>query len=59
MEIPGIVPALTRPLPGCAFVPRCSFAVERCHATSPALMEADASHLVACWEANRVAEAAA
>ncbi len=59
MEIPGIVPALTQPIPGCAFVPRCGFAVERCRALPPALMEADSSHLVACWEANRVAEAAA
>ena len=63
MEIPGIVPALTQPIPGCAFVPRCGFAVERCRATPPALMEADAAHdtghLVACWEAQRVAEAAA
>jgi peptide/nickel transport system ATP-binding protein len=59
MEIPGIVPALTRPLPGCAFVPRCGFAVERCRAEAPALMEAEAAHLVACWEAARVAKAAA
>jgi peptide/nickel transport system ATP-binding protein len=58
-EIPGIVPALTRPIPGCAFAPRCDFVVERCRATTPALMEAGGSHLVACWEAARVAEAAA
>ena len=58
-EIPGIVPALTRPIPGCAFAPRCDFVVERCRATAPALMEAGGSHLVACWEAARVAEAAA
>ena len=59
MEIPGMVPALTRPMTGCAFAPRCGFAVDLCRATPPALMEADASHLVACWEASRVAEAAA
>jgi peptide/nickel transport system ATP-binding protein len=59
MEIPGMVPALTRPMAGCAFAPRCGFAVDLCRATSPALMEADAAHLVACWEASRVAEAAA
>ena len=29
-EIPGIVPALTRPIPGCAFAPRCGFVVDRC-----------------------------
>ncbi len=34
-EIPGIVPALTRPIPGCAFAPRCDFVVERCRADGP------------------------
>jgi peptide/nickel transport system ATP-binding protein len=58
-EIPGIVPALTQPIPGCAFVPRCGFAVERCRLSPPALTEAEASHLVACWESGRVAEAVA
>jgi peptide/nickel transport system ATP-binding protein len=58
-EIPGIVPALTQPRPGCAFVPRCGFAVERCRALSPTLTEAAASHLVSCWETARVAAAVA
>jgi peptide/nickel transport system ATP-binding protein len=58
-EIRGIVPALTRSMPGCPFAPRCDFVVDRCHTTAPALMEAGGSHLVACWEAGRVAEAAA
>jgi peptide/nickel transport system ATP-binding protein len=54
-EIPGIVPALTQPMPGCAFVPRCTFAVQRCRVSAPELMEAEAAHLVSCWEAARVA----
>jgi peptide/nickel transport system ATP-binding protein len=54
-EIPGIVPALTQPIPGCAFTPRCAFAAQRCAASAPALEEAGASHLVSCWEAARVA----
>ena len=58
-EIPGIVPALTQPIAGCAFAPRCGFATERCRTTPPALMEFGAAHQVACWEARRVAEAAA
>jgi peptide/nickel transport system ATP-binding protein len=58
-EIRGIVPALTQPMPGCAFAPRCDFVVDRCRTAAPALMEAGGSHLVACWEAGRVAEAAA
>ncbi len=56
-EIPGTVPALNRPIAGCAFAPRCSFAVERCR-TAPPLIGAAPEHLVACWEAQRVAEAA-
>ena len=40
MEIPGIVPALNRPIAGCAFVPRCSYAVERCRTAPPTLTEA-------------------
>ena len=32
-EIPGIVPALNRPITGCAFAPRCELATERCRAT--------------------------
>jgi peptide/nickel transport system ATP-binding protein len=59
MEIPGIVPALMQPIPGCAFVPRCAFAVERCRALPPARTEAAPSHLVSCWEAARVAEVVA
>jgi peptide/nickel transport system ATP-binding protein len=58
-EIPGIVPALTQPIHGCAFAPRCSFAAERCRASPPPLMEAAASHLVSCWETARVAETVA
>jgi peptide/nickel transport system ATP-binding protein len=58
-EIPGLVPALTQPIPGCAFVPRCAFAAERCGATAPTLEEMEVSHLVSCWEAARVAAEAA
>jgi peptide/nickel transport system ATP-binding protein len=58
-EIPGIVPALTQPIPGCAFLPRCGFAAGRCGAARPELKEIEASHLVSCWEAARVAAATA
>jgi peptide/nickel transport system ATP-binding protein len=58
-EIPGLVPDLSRPIAGCAFAPRCSFVVDRCRAEAPRLVEAGASRSVACWEATRVAEAAA
>ncbi len=57
-EIAGIVPALNRPIPGCPFAPRCSFAVDRCHVERPPLSEAGSAHLVACWERARVEAAA-
>ena len=58
-EIPGIVPALTEPIAGCAFAPRCGFATPRCHAEPPPLAELEAGHVAACWETRRVLEAAA
>jgi peptide/nickel transport system ATP-binding protein len=58
-EIAGIVPALTKPIPGCAFAPRCPFAVERCRAERPPLEERDLGHAAACWEVPRVLAAAA
>jgi peptide/nickel transport system ATP-binding protein len=54
-EIPGIVPALIQPIPGCAFVPRCAFAAPRCASSRPELEEIEAAHRVSCWEAARVA----
>jgi len=57
-EIPGIVPALNRPITGCAFAPRCDFATERCRAKAPPLVSTSADHAVACWETARVLEAA-
>jgi peptide/nickel transport system ATP-binding protein len=54
-----MVPALTHPIGGCAFSPRCRFATDRCHAERPPLAAAEVGHLVACWETQRVLEAAA
>ena len=55
IEIPGMVPALTRPIAGCAFAPRCGYVAERCRTTRPAPMAAEPEHRVACWETGRVA----
>src|SRR5262245_2622747 len=44
-EIPGIVPSLTQPIPGCAFVPRCGFATDGCRAAVPPLTEMAPAHL--------------
>ncbi|NDH62951.1 MAG: ABC transporter ATP-binding protein [Alphaproteobacteria bacterium] len=53
-EIPGLVPRLTQPIPGCAFAPRCGFATGRCAVDPPPLIDAGAGHTVACWEVERV-----
>jgi len=57
MEIPGIVPSLREPIPGCAFAERCGFATERCRREAPTLTPNGIGHWVACWEAERVAAA--
>jgi len=56
-EIPGMVPSLREPIAGCAFAPRCGFAVERCRRESPALAPVGAGegrHLAACFRAAEV-----
>jgi peptide/nickel transport system ATP-binding protein len=52
-EIPGIVPDLRAPIPGCAFAPRCPLATDRCRAEAPSLEDHGSSHYAACWEAGR------
>ena len=53
--IDGQPPDLTRLPPGCAFVPRCAFRVDRCLEQAPALRPVAADgHVAACWEADRV-----
>jgi oligopeptide/dipeptide ABC transporter ATP-binding protein len=34
---------------GCAFHPRCPFAIDRCRAEIPALMHVGGDHMAACW----------
>jgi peptide/nickel transport system ATP-binding protein len=54
-EIPGMVPSLREPIPGCAFAPRCPFAVAACRAEQPRLapVAGTPAHQAACF---RVAE---
>jgi peptide/nickel transport system ATP-binding protein len=47
-EIPGIVPNLREPIPGCAFAPRCPHARERCVVEAPPLRPVGATHIAAC-----------
>ena len=53
-EIPGMVPALSRLPPGCAFAPRCALAIRRCHEEYPPLQDYGGDHLAACWRAAEI-----
>jgi len=50
--IPGTVPRLINPPPGCRFHPRCEYAQEICKEKKPSLEYIDNDHFVAChfWE---------
>ena len=56
ISIPGLPPDLIDLPPGCPFVPRCTYAVDRCVEERPSLKEADgANHQVACWRWEELA----
>jgi peptide/nickel transport system ATP-binding protein len=46
--IPGVVPSLLDPAPGCRFAPRCRFAMAACTRATPDLREIGPGHKVAC-----------
>jgi peptide/nickel transport system ATP-binding protein len=48
VSIPGTVPSLVEPPPGCRFAPRCAYAREACRQATPALREVGTGHRVAC-----------
>ncbi|MBU2601780.1 MAG: ABC transporter ATP-binding protein [Actinobacteria bacterium] len=52
--IPGYAPRPGRRPVGCAFQPRCSYAVERCETEMPPETTVSQSHLVRCWRAAEV-----
>jgi peptide/nickel transport system ATP-binding protein/oligopeptide transport system ATP-binding protein len=47
--VDGDVPSPVNPPSGCAFHTRCRYAIDRCRAERPLLLDAGASHQVACW----------
>jgi len=55
-SIQGAPPSLLVEPPGCPFVPRCEYAVERCWAENPALTPVAPEHLIACWIDIRTGE---
>jgi len=54
VPIEGQPPDLTRLDQGCAFRPRCGFAVDRCASEVPALELIDDSHSAACWRVGEI-----
>ena len=46
--IPGSVPNLIFPPPGCRFHPRCMYKMEKCEKIKPQLIEISPNHFVAC-----------
>ena len=51
--IPGLPPDLSRPVPGCAFAPRCEFAVGDCGRTEMRLQDVGAGQASACLRVQR------
>jgi len=49
VPIPGSVPDLIDAPPGCAFFPRCSYAISKCAESTPELAPLVDNHHVACW----------
>ena len=48
-SIPGTVPEMVKPPPGCRFHPRCPFVMENCSKDRPKLKEVEKGHEVACY----------
>ena len=46
--IPGVVPSLLNPPPGCRFAARCKFAMSKCREAVPPLLDLGGGHRVAC-----------
>jgi peptide/nickel transport system ATP-binding protein len=59
VEIPGMVPSLKDPAPGCLFAPRCPNATERCTREAPPLELHAPGHQAACWNPVAAPRAAA
>ncbi len=49
-QIEGAMPRLDAIPAGCAFHPRCPYAVDRCRVERPELMPTDGPNIAACWK---------
>ncbi len=52
---PGEVADPANPPPGCAFHPRCPFAIDRCRIDRPELFEVSPGHFSSCFRAHELA----
>jgi oligopeptide/dipeptide ABC transporter ATP-binding protein len=57
--IDGQPPDLMRLPAGCAFAPRCQYAMARCQSDSPPLIQVAPQHFSACWVAEQLGHEAA
>jgi peptide/nickel transport system ATP-binding protein/oligopeptide transport system ATP-binding protein len=48
-DIPGQLPSLVAPPPGCRFAPRCALARPVCSKRTPQMREVEPGHEMACW----------
>jgi len=53
-SIPGTVPRLDTPLPGCRFHPRCAYAEPRCSSEPPEVRAVEPGHLSRCHFAGQL-----
>ncbi|MBL8587785.1 MAG: ABC transporter ATP-binding protein [Methylobacteriaceae bacterium] len=53
--LPGVVPDLLTPPPGCRFLPRCPIGAADCARAAPGLAPVDTGQRVACFRAERAA----
>jgi oligopeptide/dipeptide ABC transporter ATP-binding protein len=54
LSIPGQPPRLDRPVPGCAFAPRCGYTEPRCLDVTPQLTPQPEGQRAACYAADRL-----
>ena len=53
--VPGQLPSLADPPPGCRFAPRCPLAAEICREKAPEMRAVGQEHEAACWMAGNAA----
>ena len=51
--IPGSIPDLVNPPPGCRFHPRCPYVMDICRKEEPPMIYVEENHCVVCWLYNK------